>query len=453
MPSPPPDFFFSTKPNEDIPSPPVFRSSNENIKARGVSKSRKIKETESSQEKAPPQFQRIWRLLLLVPVAAIIVWFSIPHLQIEVFPVATPTITTAFPIIEGSHPRILTHATFSSFPIPKSTLSQQNWAAIPGALPGYFRYVYNDAWQGWPIKAKPEVVSNFLAPRGSGGTYHFGIDISTPSEKGAERVYAIESGVITTSRIKTATNKNCQSQHFRIGHFEYWKVSPTVAAGTYVRAGKMIGWSCPSKSIHISEWQTFNGQLLWVNPLHHGGKLSTYKETTPKIKHFSFFGPTTNKWCPGTKDSSPSLDPTNLSGAVELRTQIVESNKKINLVPYRIAFALYNLQGHLLLARDSFRADNLPHVPYSIMYAPSSTQDVFVYRPFSRQGQDYLNTQAFENGLYRIVVYTWNIEGGVSSLGQIVRINNRVSSTSAPLIISSRVRACIKIKSPNLKSA
>ena len=217
------------------------------------------------------------------------------------------------------------------------------YAGIPGALPLRFRYVYGDAYRGWPINPKHSqhpVRGSFLDPRGKDDTglsgYHFGIDVSVDDahpEPGApallsHRVYAVESGRVGASANDLA--RPCLDRRLEIGHFAYWHVSPSVRSGQQVRAGQQIGWSCLGVwHVHLSEWQSYRGRRVWVNPLHHGGRLAPYTDTAPPtVNALTFNTPPSTPWLPTSSlvqaDTSRQLAPADLHGLVELRANIAD---------------------------------------------------------------------------------------------------------------------------------
>ena len=155
----------------------------------------------------------------------------------------------------------------------------------PGALPDGFRYHYADDYTGWPVAplhSAHALHGAFNDPREGG--YHFGVDIAVDDSKPAKlappgmshRIFAVESGELHYTRRDEMT-RNCNDRRFAIGHFAYWHASPAWPNGTMVRAGQVIGWTCLNEwHVHLSEWAIANGQRVWVNPLHAGGKLRPY---------------------------------------------------------------------------------------------------------------------------------------------------------------------------------
>jgi hypothetical protein len=211
----------------------------------------------------------------------------------------------------------------------------------PGALPDGFRFHYDDDYTGWPVAPLhgPHVLHGaFNDPRDGG--YHFGIDIAVDDSKPAlqappgmsHRIFAVESGLVHYTR-RGEMSLNCNDRRFQIGHFSYWHASPEWAEGTYVHAGDMIGWTCLNEwHVHLSEWALVNGQRAWVNPLHAGGKLRPYADTSaPVIRAVYAYGPPAAWWSPRAggelvaSDGAMTLSLDDLRGAVDLRAWIDDS--------------------------------------------------------------------------------------------------------------------------------
>jgi hypothetical protein len=346
------------------------------------------------------------------------------------------------------------------------------YGGVPGALPLGFRYLYNSSYVGWPIRplhAQHPVRGSFLDPRGVDDTgtsgYHFGIDVSVDDrhpDPGAppglsHRVYAVESGVV-----KDATNpalRSCLSRRLDVGHFSYWHVSPTVHDGQQVRAREPIGWSCRNVwHVHLSEWQRYQGSRIWVNPLHAGGRLAPYADTTsPVINGFAFVTPPTRPWQPTTSlaapDTSRPLRPNDLHGLVELRANIDDPQSfhgflhdnpawPTAFTPYRVAVRVQSTKtGSLVMQRISFQADQMPQTPYIVHYAPGTVEDdnmmecvgppalprcagTYWFRPFSRFRQEFWNTRTVTNGTYTITVTASDLKGNRTARSETVTVNN-----------------------------
>lgn len=460
-----------------------------------------------SEEPKPPRRFRWVHLVALAPplLVGIMVWISLPTKSRPALNLPIPQTLihwdrhqdlkpkTDAPIRIGyipvkkhkKPPFKARHAAPLEIPIP-AELATQGWSNVPGAMPGYFRYQYNDSYRGWPVKPlhSPAVVrGSFLAPRSLNGAYHFGIDISVNdahpdpvAPKGASaRVYAVESGVVAKAYDGMFQAGGCVNRRLSVGHFEYWHVMTTLPLGSYVRAGQQVGWSCLGEyHVHLSEWQRLNEHLIWVNPLHKGGKLTPYRDkASPLVESLNFFGPTPKKWCPKKSlretDAAQILSPDNLSGDVELRSHINDfrtisgflsayPKAQGGFTPYRVAVAVRDSSGNVVFAHDTFRADQILRTPYLVSYAPGSAQPLpfkdclmgetycggsFIYRPFSRFTQAYWNTAsiATPNGTYAVTVYAWDIMGNVSEKSQEVTVNNP-SSNSDPVLTQSKTPAC-----------
>lgn len=346
------------------------------------------------------------------------------------------------------------------------------YGGIPGALPPGFRYVYNDSYRGWPVNpehAQHPVRGSFLDPRGKDDTglsgYHFGIDISVDDqhpEPGAppllsHRVYAVESGTVSTPANVLA--KPCLDRRLEIGHFAYWHVSPIVRARQHIRAGQQIGWSCRGVwHVHLSEWQVYQGKLVWVNPLHKGGRLGPYADTAPPVVNgLLFVTPPARPWLPTTSlaqpDTSTPLSASDLHGLVELRANIGDPQSFLGFLtrnptwptdfaPYRVTVQIRNSRtGRTVMNRISFQADQLPQTPFIVHYAPGTIEDdnmqecvgppappkcigTYWFRPFSRFRQEYWNTRTAPNGQYTVTVRAYDLAGGVGSRSTTITVKN-----------------------------
>ena len=345
------------------------------------------------------------------------------------------------------------------------------YGGIPGALPPNFKYVYNDNYVGWPINprhAEHPVRGSFLDPRGKDDTglsgYHFGIDISVDDhhpeagapQKFSHRVYAVESGTVSTPA--NVLTRQCPSRRLEVGHFAYWHVSPTVRARQHVRAGQQIGWSCLGVwHVHLSEWQVYQGKLVWVNPLHKHGHLGPYTDTAAPIVHaLKFVTPPARPWLPTVSlaqpDSSTQLNPSDLHGLVELRANIDDPQSFLgflnqnpawitNFAPYRVTVQIRSSSGHTIMNRTSFRADQLPQTPFIVHYAPGTIEDdnmqecvgppaktkcigSYWLRPFSRFKQEYWNTKHVPNGKYTVTVRAYDLAGNIGSRSTLVTVKN-----------------------------
>lgn len=352
------------------------------------------------------------------------------------------------------------------------TPSSPVYGGVPGALPPGFRYVYNGSYQGWPINpqhAQHPVRGSFLDPRGKDDTglsgYHFGIDISVDDqhpEAGAparlsHRVYALESGSV--SEPANTLSRPCLDRRLEVGHFAYWHVSPIVSARQHVRAGQQIGWSCRGVwHVHLSEWQVFQGKLVWVNPLHRGGRLAPYTDTAPPVvNQLVFVTPPARPWLPTASltqaDTSRRLQPGDLHGLVELRANIADPQSFLGFLtrnpawptdftPYRVTVQIRNARnGVTVMNRTSFQADQLPQTPYIVHYAPGTIEDdnmqecvgppalpkcigTYWFRPFSRFRQEFWNTRTVANGPYQITVRAYDLKGNTGSNSVSVTVKN-----------------------------
>ena len=346
------------------------------------------------------------------------------------------------------------------------------YGGIPGALPPNFHYVYNDGYQGWPVnprQAEHPVRGSFLDPRGKDDTglsgYHFGIDVSIDDrhpEAGApagfsHRVYAVESGTAAVSA--NTPTRTCLNRRLDVGHFTYWHVSPTVGNGRHVKGGQQIGWSCKGVwHVHVSEWQVFQGKRVWVNPLHHGSKLTPYTDKIPPVVNALVFAtPPAQSWHPtvslAAPDTSTVLQANRLHGLVELRANIADVESFLGFLadnpawptaftPYRVTVTIRGAKtGRLVMNRVSFQADQLPQTPYIVHYAPGTVEDdnmqecvgppalkkcagTYWFRPFSRFGLEYWNTRTVPNGPYWVTVHGYDLAGDQGTKTALVRVKN-----------------------------
>jgi hypothetical protein len=350
------------------------------------------------------------------------------------------------------------------------TPSTPSWGGIPGALPPGFHYVYDSAYRGWPVRplhSQHPVRGSFLDPRGQDDTglsgYHFGIDVSIDDRRpdpGAppglsHRIYAVESG---TATVGNKPGTKCLSRRVEVGHFAYWHVSATVAEGAHVRAGQQIGWSClHAWHVHVSEWQVYRGVLVWVNPLHKGGRLAPYTDTAPPvIGAMTFVTPPARPWNPtvnlASPDTSRPLRPGDLHGLVELRANIGDPQSYLGFLadnpawptvftPYRVAVRVQAGNGRTVLDRVSFQADQLPQTPYIVHYAPGTVEDenmleclgppqhkacagTYRFRPFSTFRLAYWNTALDRNGRYTVDLTAWDIAGNHTSRTVTTTVSN-----------------------------
>jgi hypothetical protein len=342
---------------------------------------------------------------------------------------------------------------------------------VPGGLPTGFQYTYADAYKGWPIApthVQHPVRGSFLDPRGVDDTgtsgYHFGIDVSIDDEhpepgvppQFSHRVYAVESGRVDQPNGNLA--HPCLDRRMEIGHFDYWHVSPIVTQGERVRAGQQIGWSCRGVwHVHLSEWQVDRGVRVWVNPLHRGGKLVPYADTSPPVVNaLEFRTLPAQAWLPkislAAPDTSTVLRPTALHGLVELRANIADPQSFLGFLarnpawpteftPYRVAATIRNAHGATVMTRTSFQADQLPQTPYVVHYAPGTIEDenmqecvgppahkactgTYWFRPFSRFREEYWNTRTVPNGNYVMTVRAYGLDGRSGSMTATVTVKN-----------------------------
>ena len=121
-----------------------------------------------------------------------------------------------------------------------------------------------------------------------------------------------------------------------------------------------------------------NGQRTWVNPLHAGGKLRPYVDTSaPVIRALYAYGPPAASWAPhaggelAASDGALTLSFGNLRGAVDLRAWIDDSQGgtgrdgaspplAADISPYRIWVQIRRpADGAIVWQRTSWQSDML----------------------------------------------------------------------------------------------
>jgi hypothetical protein len=356
---------------------------------------------------------------------------------------------------------------------------------VPGALPAGFKYVYNDSYTGWPLAPVDQqhpIRGSFLDPRkpSEQGNYHIGIDISTrddqPEAKAplgrSHRVYAVEGGV---AQIPDETGIGCVNRVVTIGHFQYWHTDSvgTIKDGDKIVAGQQIGWTCKSLwHVHLSELQTVDGQTVYVNPIHAGGKLEPYTDTLPPVIHaiqfrtpaFAGWQITNNtRWAP---NAGKQLSVRNLHGFVDVRALIGDPQSFLDffadlpqlateLHPYKVEIKLTRLpDGKTVLDQIVFQSDvffeaNLPALGLPVIfdyhYAPGTRENTpaaecmdqkYVdpaqptckgatwLRLFARQNGADWDTTHYANGAYRLDVTAWDTTGNHTTRSVRVTVRN-----------------------------
>jgi hypothetical protein len=346
------------------------------------------------------------------------------------------------------------------------------YRAIPGALPPQFHYVYRTLSPGWPVA--PRLVQHpirgaFIDPRGADDNglsgYHFGIDVNVDDARpdaGAprelsHRVYALDAGV--ASMPAHVQGRRCVNRRVDAGHFSYWHVSPTVAAGAHVRAGQQIGWTCRGVwHVHVSEWQLYRGKRVWVDPLHTGGAFRPYADTAPPVvSRLVFVAPPTRPWLPtkslAERDSAAAVSTRGLHGKIEVRAEAADPQSFTGFLarnhawptvwtPYALAIEIRRqATGRVVLQRTSFEATQMPQTPYLVHYAPGTVEDdnmqecvgppqlprcdgITWLRPLSRFREEFWDTRKVPNGVYTVTVRARDIAGNAGSKTVSVLVRN-----------------------------
>jgi hypothetical protein len=346
------------------------------------------------------------------------------------------------------------------------------WHEIDGALPTDVAYHLNDDWHGWPVSPLhgPHTIrGGFLDPRGL-SNYHFGIDIAVDDQNpapgapefGGQPVYAVEGGPVRDLYVPQAGPADCNAEHVEVAHFSYWHIIPMVTLDQPVAAGQQIGWTCLGEGhLHLSEWTSRQGKMIWVNPLHPGGKLTPDGNTlSPRVLKVWLVRPSRMPWCPTTSLSQPDdatkLDPHRpLRGDVELRvtadspqtaTGFLEQqpHQRVPISPYGLGLTIQReTTNRTVLAHVTFRADQLPAASTLVHYAPGTRENlaakpceatagtcagVYVYRPLSGRQLEYLDTAALPAGAYAVHIWAWTIEGRTTERTLRIRIANQTPS-------------------------
>jgi hypothetical protein len=340
------------------------------------------------------------------------------------------------------------------------------YAGIPGALPPHFVYRYNQLSIGWPVAPRHvqhPIRGAFADPRGIDG-YHFGIDVSVDDrhpDPGAphglsHRVFALDSGRVRDRGVRAHA---CVNKKIDLGHFEYWHVHPTVPTNRWVRAGQQIGWTCRGEwHVHVSEWQTFRGRRVFVNPLHGGGAFRPLVDTAPPVvSSLRWVAPAEVPWQPtrslAQPDTSARLSSAGLHGLVELRARVADPQSFLGFLarsptwptqwsPYSLRVVIRAASTRrVVLRRTTFREDQLPQTPYLVHYAPGTVSNdalaeciepptprrcegVIWLRPFSRFHLEYWDTRRVPNGTYRVTVEARDVAGNAGSRTTTVVVRN-----------------------------
>jgi hypothetical protein len=356
------------------------------------------------------------------------------------------------------------------------------WQEIDGSLPTGLTYHYNDDWHGWPVPPLhgPHTIrGGFLDPRGV-SNYHFGIDIAVDDQNpapgapeiGAQPVYAVEGGKVRDLYLSEAGPGDCNDEHLEVAHFAYWHIVSMVTLHQPVVAGQQIGWTCLGEGhLHLSEWMRWQGRMIWVNPLHAGGKLLPEGNSLPpRLLKVWLVRPSRKQWCPtislSQSDGATTLDPRRpLRGDVEVRVAAEspqtptgflrqQPHQRVPISPYGLGLTIQsNTTGRIVLAHVTFRADQLPAASTLVHYAPGTRENlaakpcestpntcagIYIYRPLSGRLLEYLDTAALPAGDYAIHTWAWTIEGRAGERTLRIRIAQQPPADTplhiAPLI-------------------
>jgi hypothetical protein len=334
-----------------------------------------------------------------------------------------------------------------------------------GAFPAGYAFSYNDTYVGWPVAPTAEQhplrgTLNDPRPGGYLNGLTVAVDDANPDPAApagrAHRVYAVESGI---AQVPSTAGVGCVNRQLTIGHFQYWSVDPTVAAGQFVEAGESIGWTCRSLyAMHLSEVQTLDGSAVYVNPLHAGGKLGPYRDSAaPAIQSVRFFAPADISWYTyrnalWSDVTGTELNPDNLRGLVDVRALIADpqsdqgflsgSPLAVALGPYKVRLTVRNAAGVAVVDRTVFQSDfHLAHpgfVDRDSHFAPGTRQNLgptacLEGQPQDCQGQQwfrlfatpaarYWDTSQVKKGSYSLIVQAWDLAGNSASRTVQVRV-------------------------------
>lgn len=348
-----------------------------------------------------------------------------------------------------------------------AALAAPAWAShdSSGAFPAGYTFAYNDDYVGWPVAPTDEqhpLRGTLNDPR-SGG-YLNGVTIAVdddnpdpaaPSGR-AHRVYAVESGV---AEVPSTAGIGCVNRQLTVGHFQYWSVDPTVAAGQFVEAGQPIGWTCKSiYALHVSEVQTIDGAPVFVNPLHAGGKIGPYGDSAgPEIRSVRFFAPTEIAWYTyknalWSDVTGTELKADHLRGLVDVRALIADpqsdqgflagSPLAVELGPYKVRLTVRDAGGAVVVDRTVFQSDfHLAHpgfVDRDSHFAPGTRQNLGPtaclggdpqecqgaqwFRLFATPNGRYWDTSQVKKGAYSLTVQAWDLAGNSASRTVQVRV-------------------------------
>jgi hypothetical protein len=326
-------------------------------------------------------------------------------------------------------------------------------------------------WPVWPVDEQHPIRGGFLDPRPTTGgvTFHNGVDISVADDdpepdhpwRRTHRVYALEGGTVEVA--SDVSRRACTGRLVRVGHFTYAHVDPvgTVEPDQVVDEGDVVGWTCKGNwHVHLTERADTAGGQVVVDPIRPGGRLRPYVDTAPPVvRSLEFRTPDVGLWLVigdvvSSVTSTAPLDPSRLSGAVEIRSSIGDRQSfagwfasrpylSAAVAPYEVRETLQRPNGAVLWDHVSFRADVLrPRgAPLAPRYAPGTLQNlpaqacVTVHRANVCEGENWFSlggpdgerswdTRTVPNGPYELCVTALDAFGNAGSRCRAIRIAN-----------------------------
>lgn len=344
------------------------------------------------------------------------------------------------------------------------------------------------AWPVQPLHGNHVLRGSFLDARDT--DYHHGIDIpvdDTHPEAGhpswaSHRVYAVKGGVVSyQDRPPVVPPSSCSGNRTAVGNEIYYHTVPIVSVGQHVEAGQQIGWTCMNRwHLHLTEGFGSNtmNPLLPSNPIV-GPYVNPLK---PVVNEIAVYTPCTGVY---TKYKNRNLiracgrklDPTNLSGTVDVRFDAEEPQPMTGLFaiiplfyspnhPYAADLAVDRISGpepgrvlYPVVRRNIFTGARLrSQAPLTVRWAPgfsrwqsfgeckrghryATCKGHYWHRAFARsdsQGwQRYWDTTGVVDGHYRITISLTTLTGKKA----LRRYNMTVNNAHKPLVRNRRAQS------------
>jgi hypothetical protein len=326
-------------------------------------------------------------------------------------------------------------------------------------------------WPVWPVNEQHPIRGGFLDPRPTenGVLFHNGVDISVRDDEPEQghpwrrthRVYALEGGTVETA--SDVARRTCTSRLVRVGHFTYAHVDPvgTVEPGQVVSEGDVVGWTCKGNwHLHLTERADTAGGQVVVNPIRRHGRLRPYVDTAAPVVHsLEFRRPDPGLWLVigdvvTSVSAAPPVDPSSLSGTVEIRSSIGDPSSfagwfasrpylSTAAAPYEVRETLRRPNGSVVWDRVSLRGDVFRDrgAPLAPRFAPGTVQNLpahaclAVRRADVCQGTSWFNlggpdgsvawdTRGVPNGRYQLCVTALDPFGNAGSRCRPIRVAN-----------------------------